>query len=77
RAAPTTRQVYASTKQGFARRLDGLKARSPLAWLDPSSAAKWPAVTAGLEPLLATARQDWAALQPKPAVQVRLPWDRR
>ena len=68
-------KAYGNTKDFFDRRLAGLKARSPLAWLEPSSVDKLTAVTDGLAADVAAAKRQRATKQPRPAQAVRLPWD--
>ncbi len=68
-------KAYGNTKDFFAQRLAGLKARSPLAWLEPSCIDKITAVTDGLAADVAAAKRQRAAKQPRPAQAVRLPWD--
>ena len=66
---------YGNTKDFFAQRLAGLKARSPLAWIEPSCIDKLTAVTDGLAADVAAAKRQRAVNQPRPAQAVRLPWD--
>jgi len=68
-------KAYGNTKEFFAQRLARLKARSPLAWLEPSCVDKLTAVTDGLAADVAAAKRQRAAKQPRPAQAVRLPWD--
>ena len=68
-------KAYGNTKDFFAQRLAGLKARSPLAWLEPACVDKLAAVTDGLAADVASAKRQRAAKQPRPAQPVRLPWD--
>jgi hypothetical protein len=73
--ASPVKSGFGSNRRSLTQRVAQLKAKSPLAWLDPSVLSKWPQVTDGLEPLLNAVKVERAAQQPRRARPVRLPWD--
>jgi hypothetical protein len=77
RAKGAPGSVPSVTSKAFARRLDAVRARSPLAWLPDACMVKLLDVTDGLEPLVRAAERERAAVAPRPRSPSvpRLPWD--